>query len=78
VPTRFLLNPPVDAETFDRDMHMPKDLEHRIARRSESNLIEAITIKTDANADILAIESQLKNMLNVTPTIERDVPLDLQ
>ena len=76
MPTRFNLNPPIDLETFDRDMLLPEDVEHRIVQHSDKNLINAITIDTDSNADILAIENALRTMLGVSPTIEKDVPLD--
>lgn len=76
MPTRFILTPPVEADVFERNMRLPQETDHRILRKPDSQLIEAITVNTESDAEILEIESELRNSLNVTPIIERGAALD--
>ena len=76
MPTKFILNPPVDVEVFERDMRLPKETEHRVSKKPDGRLVESITVATDSDSEILEIETELRNMLNVTPIIEHGVDLD--
>ncbi|KAA5546005.1 hypothetical protein FYK55_03605 [Roseiconus nitratireducens] len=77
--TRFVLNPPIDADEFDRRYSIPQHIEHRIVRSDNEAVVDAITIDTDGEGEILAVEQELRYAFeHCTPTIERSVPLDAQ
>jgi hypothetical protein len=75
MPTRFILTPPVEAAVFEREMRLPKESEHHVFRSADGSRVESITVDTESDAEILEIESELRNSLNITPIVERGASL---
>ena len=76
MPTRFILNPPVDIQTFEENLTLPENLDHRVLRVDRDDVVDAVTLDTDSDSDILAFEAVLRTSLQVTPTVERNVGLE--
>ena len=70
--TRFIFNPPVDAGEFDDKVSLDQHPEHRILKNSGATVVDALTVETDSEPEVLNLQQELAKLFG-TVTVQRGV-----
>ena len=73
--TRFIFNPPVDAGDFENKVSLNQHPEHRIVKKSGATMVDALTVETGSDAEILNLQQELARLFG-TVTVQRGVELE--